>query len=87
MLLRKLLGSVAFGVGVTVLALIIGSASRGLRPLGDLMLAPGYWLPEAYWGGVHDPMQILIAISLNVSFYALVALAAMTFRAKWHLWS
>src|ERR1700680_4851495 len=48
-------------------------------------LAPGYWLPDAYWGGVPDPLQILLAISLNVSFYALVAFAAMTFRAKWHL--
>jgi len=59
--------------GITVIAFIIGLASRALEPFGDALLAPGYVLPEWYWGAVHDPLQLLLAVSLNVAFYAAIA--------------
>ena len=27
-------------------------------------------LPKAYWGGVHDPLQLALAVGLNIAFYA-----------------
>lgn len=45
--------------------------------LVEVALTPGFWLPEAYWGAVHDPLQFLIAGVLNVIFYTFV-FAAMT---------
>jgi hypothetical protein len=43
----------------------------------DVALAPGFALPSAYWGAVHDPLQFLIAAVLNVVFYTTV-FAAMS---------
>lgn len=50
--------SVILGYLVTVSAFLIGFSSRSLQRVGDMPLAPGYWIPEAYWGGVHDPLQV-----------------------------
>jgi len=29
-------------------------------------------MPEAYWGSLHDPLQFLIGLILNVAFYTAV---------------
>jgi hypothetical protein len=82
---RKLLLALLFGLGVTAIAFVVGFMFQSLRPISDAVLAPGYALPEAYWGGVHDPLQILLAVTLNITAYGAVALLAMFVRAKLHL--
>jgi hypothetical protein len=73
-LLRQLRVAGAFGLSITVVAIIVGFVIPASGPLVDGILAPGYFLPVAYWGGVHDPLQLLLAIALNVFAYALGAL-------------
>jgi hypothetical protein len=53
-----------------------------LGPVGESALAPGYWIPTAYWGGVHDPLQFLIANLLNLMFYALLFFACAQLRQR-----
>jgi len=45
--------------------------------LGELMLGPGYVLPEYYWGAVHDPLQLLLALMLNIGFYTCLFLLGL----------
>ena len=40
--------------------------------IGEVLLEPGYWLPETYWGGIHDPIQLLLVAVLNLCFYTLL---------------
>jgi hypothetical protein len=47
------------------------------------LLAPGYVLPRAYWGGTHDPLQILFALALNVIFYAVVVYFGLAVLRRW----
>jgi hypothetical protein len=62
---------VAFGCGFGfVLFLFTVMMLPGIGRLGELLLGPGYALPEAYWGAVHDPLQLLLTFVLNVLFYA-----------------
>ncbi len=51
--------------------------------IGEVLLEPGYWLPEAYWGGIHDPIQLLLVVMLNLCFYTLLFWASL---ASWS-WS
>ncbi len=61
---------VAFGCGVgSVLLLFAVMLVPSIGRLGELLLGPGYAWPEAYWGAVHDPLQLLLAFVLNVLFY------------------
>ena len=52
---------------LTALGADNGSAVR----FAEVMRAPGLSLPQAYWGGVHGE-QVLIALALNILFYAIV---------------
>lgn len=80
--MRKVLWSLAWGLGVTVLAFAIGVPHR-TRPFGEALLTPGFWLPKAYWGGVHDPVQIAIVFLMNVLFYAIAAFCVRWVVAKY----
>ena len=61
---------VAFGCGLGfVLLLFAFMLVPSVGRLGELLLGPGYAWPEAYWGAVHDPLQLLLAFVLNVLFY------------------
>jgi hypothetical protein len=40
-----------------------------LSHVGELILQPGEAIPLAYWGGLHDPLQILAGLLLNGLFY------------------
>ena len=48
----------------------------------EWLLTPGYILPERYWGGVHDPLQILVVLVLNVVFYSAVLSIAIWLWTK-----
>src|SRR5215467_14263615 len=72
--IRQLRVAAAWGLGITVVVVIVGLVVPASAPIADAVLAPGYHFPEAYWGGVHDPLQLLLALGLNVIFYALGAL-------------
>jgi hypothetical protein len=77
-------------VGLMVGALLTGAGLiAGFLPspwhnMGDLLLRPGIFLPEWYWGGFGDVPQIGIALVLNVFFYMLVTVVIRAFwrRAK-----
>jgi hypothetical protein len=76
---RDLVIALGWGLALTLLAFPIGmAASSGVLPgsfetLADAMLFPGSALPLLYWGGVHDPLQLALALLLNVAFYAVLA--------------
>lgn len=70
--MRKALA--ASGLGFTlVVFLFIAMAVPEIRGVSEALLTPGYYLPVAYWGAVHDPLQLLSAFTLNVVFYAMVS--------------
>jgi hypothetical protein len=79
---RKAIGAVragmTIGAGVTAAALTLGFLVPPLRGVADMLLEPGAFLPEWYWGGLHDPLQILAALALNVIFYAFASVCART---------
>jgi hypothetical protein len=54
---------------ITLLMVIAAIAWRTFRPVAGVILYPGYVLPKAYWGGAHDPLQILLVVALDVLFY------------------
>jgi hypothetical protein len=65
-----------------VLALgVLGMMSSTLRPATEVALQPGYWWPEHYWGGVHDPLQVLVVFVLNVVFYGAAIFSFLTWKA------
>jgi len=51
---------------------VIGIAVPFAGPIVEMALAPGYILPEAYWGAAHDPLQLLVANLLNIAIYAVI---------------
>ncbi len=68
---------------VVVLALFVGMTVPLVGRIAEWLLAPGYALPEAYWGAAHDPIQILAAFLLNVVFYAtLVSCVILLLKRK-----
>ena len=71
-----------FGVVVTAAALTLGLLVPPSQAIADVLLEPGAFLPERYWGGLHDPLQILPALVLNVIFYAF---AYVGVRVAWEL--
>lgn len=77
---QRLSLSVILGFLVTVSAFLIGFSSRSLQRVGDMLLAPGYWIPEAYWGGAHDPLQLALAVSLNIIVYAIGVYVLLSLR-------
>ena len=70
--MRHILRGSLWGISTVVLIFVIGLSIPGVGPVADALLAPGDALPKAYWGGVHDPFQILPAVLLNVMFYSLL---------------
>jgi hypothetical protein len=66
--MRTILVAFACAFGLVV-ALFMVMMVPGIGRIGELLLGPGYTLPEAYWGAVHDPLQLLLAFLLNVLFY------------------
>jgi hypothetical protein len=77
--LRRLALSAAFGIGATVVATMILFVPS-LESVGDLLLVPGTFLPTLYWGGIHDPIQWLIAFVLNSCAFALISLIVLAVR-------
>jgi hypothetical protein len=71
-----ILRDVGLAIVVIVGLFLLGVSFPPLRPFVNQSLSPGYLLPEMYWGGVHDPLQFLLANVLNVLIYAL-AIAAI----------
>lgn len=63
---------ILLAVASIILLFSVSIASPPFAPLADGALTPGYLLPEAYWGGVHDPLQTLVANTINVIFYSAV---------------
>jgi hypothetical protein len=57
-----------FGIVVTVFAFAISAV---FPRLSDAMLRPAYYFSVWYWGGVHDPLQLLLALFMNVVFLLL----------------
>lgn len=74
--MRAVLAGFGCGFGFVVLLFIVMTVP-GIGHLGELLLAPGYALPEVYWGAVHDPLQLMLAFLLNVLFYAAVFWAVL----------
>lgn len=70
--LSELVNAMFFGMVVTFGVTVIGLAVPTSRPLLEWLIKPGYVLPKWYWGGVHDPLQVLLVICLNVALYAVV---------------
>jgi hypothetical protein len=66
--------SLIFGTLVTVLAFPLALV---FPRFADVILEPGYYLPNAYWGAVHDPLQLLLALVLDIGFWALMCLIAI----------
>ena len=66
---RKLMTSVLFGIGVTFFGFPL---AIGFPRLANVLLEPGYYLPNSYWGAVHDPLQLLSALVLNVVFWSVI---------------
>ena len=74
------LASLLFGVVVTVMAFPVYLV---FSRVADAMLNPGYYFPESYWGGVHDPLQLLLALFLNVCFFAFWGYLAVLVWIGW----
>jgi hypothetical protein len=53
----------------------------GLGQVSETLLEPGYALPRAYWGTVHDALQLLLVVFLNLLFYTVLFTAALW---AWH---
>jgi len=53
-----------------VVFLFMGMFAPRVGRVAESLLTPGYAIPEAYWGGVHDVIQLGFAFILNVAFYA-----------------
>jgi hypothetical protein len=77
------------GVLAGVCGALVTMAAFGLeltwglsRRVGDALVAPGYIFPKWYWGGVGDPLQLLLVIGLNVAFYTAVAYVALSFWSR-----
>ncbi|MBI3941320.1 MAG: hypothetical protein HY315_10850 [Acidobacteria bacterium] len=67
------------GSGLVIVAFVLMFVPVAGR-IGEIALEPGYYLPEAYWDGIHDPLQLLLVLLLNIVFY--VALFAIIFRLR-----
>jgi hypothetical protein len=77
-----LLRSVTLSVLTITALFVLGALFPTLIPVIDIFLLPGYFIPEAYWGGVHDPVQILTANLLNVIFYGAAYFAVFSHLKK-----
>lgn len=77
---QRLSLAIISGLLVTVAAFLIGFSSRSLQRVSDVLLAPGCWIPEAYWGGVHDPLQLALAFVLNIVMYAIGVYVVLSLR-------
>lgn len=66
------------GIGTLfVAAAFIAMVVPEMRGISELILEPGYLLPRAYWGGVHDALQILVVAGLNCVFYGAIFSAVL----------
>lgn len=54
----------------------------GLGRVGEIVLEPGYALSQAYWGGVHDPLQFVAVAGINCIFYTALFAAVVWYRRK-----
>jgi amino acid transporter len=78
--LRTLIRAIAFGVSVTVVLFTLGILSvtqvmpTAVGTITEALLKPGAWLPEWYWGALHDPLQFLIAVVLDFAFYTAIGI-------------
>ena len=69
MTVRAALGAAVALTAVAVIGLVAAEEHSTAAWLFDAALTPGFAMPEAYWGSAHDPLQFLIALTLNVAFY------------------
>lgn len=74
--MRTVLYAFGCGFGFVLLLFAVMMVPR-IGRLGELLLGPGYALPEAYWGAVHDPLQLLVALVLNGLFYTVLFFVAL----------
>jgi hypothetical protein len=51
------------GIATVALVVVVGFAVRPLRPICDLLLAPGMWL------GGHDLLSVMIGLFLDLLMY------------------
>jgi hypothetical protein len=68
-----------------VIALFAAMFLPGVGRVAESLLGPGYALPEAYWGSVHDPIQLGIAFVLNVAFYFVAIVIAVAIWRRIHV--
>lgn len=69
------------GMLVVIAAFIMLFVPR-LGRVGEILLEPGYALPQAYWGGVHDPLQFVAVAGINCIFYTALFAAVVWYRRK-----
>ncbi len=81
-LLERGLFALFLGLGWTVFVLFAGLPCPPLTSIAEAMLAPGFWLPNWYWGGVGDPLQLVLALALDVGVYGLCFFAVLSMRAR-----
>ena len=67
---------------LVVIAAFIMLFVPGLGRVGEMLLEPGYALPQVYWGGVHDPLQFLAVACINWILYTALFAAVVWYRRK-----
>jgi hypothetical protein len=75
-----ILKGLAFAIGIVVL-LLVAMFVPGISGAAEWLLNPGYALPNWYWGGVPDVVQLGMVFFLNVVFYWLLASSGLWLRA------
>jgi hypothetical protein len=79
--MRSALKALGFSVALVV-GLLLGMLLPVLGRLAEWLLQPGYVLPQALWGGVHDLIQLSLVVVLNVVFYFIVTLTVIVLRTR-----
>ena len=63
-----------FGLGATILPVPVALLSK---PVANAMLL-GFRFLERRWGGLHDPVQLLYALLLNIAVYTVIGYVVLT---------
>lgn len=66
------LRSAAITATLFVIGAFVMMFVAGLRGLSEVLLEPGYALPRACWGAVHDVLQLFLVVFLDLVFYTVV---------------
>jgi hypothetical protein len=81
--LLRTVGRAAIIATIFVIAVFVAMFIPGLQAVSEWLLGPGYALPEAYWGAVHDVLQLFLVVFLDVLFYTAFFTAAIWGWRRW----